>query len=253
MENLDKKIRAVIIDDEPGCVSNLRYYIEQYCPGIEVVASANTANDMFAIFSSQTFDIAFLDIEIFDENIFDIINKNGINCEIVFVTAYEQYAVKAFKVNALDYILKPLSQADVVECYERIKRRLEEKHEVFESGSQSQPLQSLERIIIKQGENIFVVKQEDIIYLKAKGFYTQMLFMVNGKEATAIISKPIGTLEKEYDTNMFYRVHKSYLINVNKVTGVVRSGVISVKIVNNEIIPVAKRRVNDFLSLLKHA
>ncbi len=107
------------------------------------------------------------------------------------------------------------------------------------------------KIIIRLGENIHAVKQEDILYLKAKGFYTQICFHINGRVEQAIVSKPIGSLEKEYDSILFYRVHKSYLVNLGKVTGVVKTGITSARIANNEMIPIAKRRVNDFMSMLK--
>jgi len=252
MPNQDKRIKAIIVDDEKGCVANLKYYINLYCPGLEIVAVAGNAEGMLSVFRDYRFDVAFLDIEIYDSSVFDLIQEvQDVSCEIIFVTAYEQYAVKAFKVDALDYLLKPLTQADVVDCYERIMKRFGRKKNKAPDETGPSKTAAFKKVIIRLGENIHVVKQEDILYLKAKGFYTKVLFHMNGKTEQAIISKPIGSLEKEYDSLLFYRVHKSYLVNLSKVVGVVKTGITSARIVNNEMIPVAKRRVHDFMSMLK--
>ncbi|MBS1688200.1 MAG: response regulator transcription factor [Bacteroidetes bacterium] len=247
-----KRIRAVIIDDEKGCIANLKHHISKYCPEIDIVAEAGNAEGMLHVFKNYVFDVAFLDIEIFDSCVFDLLNDvKNIRCEIVFVTAYEQYAIKAFKVEALDYLLKPLTHADIVDCYGRILKRFGEKQNDVHSQTTIPQSDEPKKVIIKLGEHIHAIKQQDILYLKAKGFYTQVLFTINGKVEQAIVSKPIGSLEKEYDSVLFYRVHKSYLINLSKVIGIVKTDIISARIANNEMIPIAKRRVNDFISMLK--
>jgi len=252
MSNQDKRIRAVIVDDEKGCIANLKYHLSRHCPEIDVVAVAGNAESMLRIFKTHAFDVAFLDIEIFDSCVFDLLDEiKNVNCEIIFVTAYEQYAVKAFKVEALDYLLKPLTQADIVDCYARIMKRFGGKYNEARSEPAIVHNEALKKIIIRLGENIHAIKQEDILYLRAKGFYTQVLFSLNGKTEQSIISKPIGSLEKEYDSLLFYRVHKSYLINLSKVTGIVKTDGTSARIANNETIPIAKRRVSDFMSMLK--
>lgn len=252
MTNQAKRFKAVIVDDEKGGIANLRHYINRYCPQIDIVAEAGNADGMLSVFKNYSFDIAFLDIEIYDSSVFDLIDKvKDVRCEIIFVTAYEHYALKAFKADALDYLLKPLTQADVVDCYGKIMRRFGEKSTEVSHETVMQKSDTLKKIIIRLGENIHAVKQEDILYLKAKGFYTQICFHINGRVEQAIVSKPIGSLEKEYDSILFYRVHKSYLVNLGKVVGVVKTGITSARIANNEMIPIAKRRVNDFMSMLK--
>jgi two-component system, LytTR family, response regulator len=92
-----------------------------------------------------------------------------------------------------------------------------------------------------------VIKRADIYYLKANGVYTQMLFNYNGKQMSLIVSKPLGDLVQDYHTDLFYRVHKSYLINYRKVIEIVKGAVVQLKLENGLLIPVAKRRVHDFL------
>jgi len=253
MSQLRKRIRAVIIDDEKGCISNLRHHINRYCPEIDVIAEAGNAEGMLRVFKDYVFDVAFLDIEIFDSCVFDLLNGvKNVRCEIVFVTAYEQYAVKAFKVEALDYLLKPPTRSDILDCYGKIMKRFGEKQNEVHNEAATIQSDGLKKVIIKLGENIHAIKQQDILYLKAKGSYTQVLFTINGRVEQAIVSKPIGSLEKEYDNMLFYRVHKSYIINLSKVIGIIKTDITNAKIANNEMIPIAKRRVHDFISMLKH-
>ena len=114
-------IKAIIVDDEQRCIANLSYYLSKYCPSIEVIATSKTTAEAIEMLLYYKPDIAFMDIEICNDSIFSIINGSGkLNFEIIFVTAYEKYAIKAIKVNALDYILKPLSKYDILECYHKI-------------------------------------------------------------------------------------------------------------------------------------
>ena len=255
MKSFEKRIKAVIIDDEPHCVANLKHYITICCPDIDVIATGNTEKELYHVFDKENFDIAFLDVEIFNNNIFDLLaGIERIGCEIIFVTAYERYAVKAFRVDALDYILKPLLKADIQDCYLRIKKRLCEKSEMnSEANITADKATDTKKIVVKQGENLFIINQEDVYYLKARGVYTQLLFDQNGKQTVLTLTKPIGLLEKEYNSQFFYRIHKSYLLNVNKVAEVLKTAVVRVKVQNDTIIPIAKRRVNDFLSFLNKA
>jgi two-component system, LytTR family, response regulator len=237
-------INAIIIDDEPGCVSNLMYYLSKYCPRINIVATGNSINDARDICRNTIFDIAFLDIEMGDGDVFALLTEGTVNkFEIIFVTAFESYALKAFKVQALDYILKPLMKSDIIECYRKITKRYTEVHSldtIAENPDQS-------KLLLRQGDSIYVIKRADIYYLKANGVYTQMLFNYNGKQMSLIVSKPLGDLVQDYHTDLFYRVHKSYLINYRKVIEIVKGAVVQLKLENGLLIPVAKRRVHDFL------
>jgi len=247
MKNI-KKIRAVIVDDEKGCIVNLQHYLSGL-PLIEVIATAGNKGDALRIIKENEIDVAFFDIQIFDENIFDLIDEVGaLTFEVVFVTAYEQYAVKAFKVAALDYLLKPLSEEDVIQCYHKICKKLVGTE--TSDAMTAAPEQAPRKIILRQGGQIYVVPQDDVYYMKAKGFYTQVFFNQNGKVLSAMVSKTISELESKYSNVLFYRVHKSYVVNVKKIDAINKAESITLKLQNDDCIPVAKRRLNDFLAFL---
>jgi two-component system LytT family response regulator len=239
------KIKAIIIDDEPGCISNLQYHISRYCPLIEVVATATNIQDAKKIYGSSKFDVAFLDIEIGAKNAFSLLEQLcNYKFEIIFVTAFERYALKAFKVEALDYILKPLMKDDIIACYRKIIKRYTETHSYDDITENADD----QKILFKYNEKTFVIKQSDIYYLKAKGVYTEASFIYNGKFTSLIICKPIGDLIGSYNKQLFYRVHKSYLINYKRIAEVIRGDNLSLKLENGLIVPVAKRRSHEFLT-----
>jgi len=240
-------IDVIIIDDEPGCVSNLKYYLSKYCPEINIVAEGYTVTDAKNIIKTKTFDLAFLDIELMNENIFSLFNDNKQhNFDIVFVTAYESYAVKAFKVQAFDYLMKPLLKADVLECYKKILKRFADKKNTLQTGNAD-----ASNLVLRNGEKVYVIKYEDVIYLKASGVYTQIAFEHAGKIKSITTSKPIGDLEKEYGHSFFFRVHKSYIINLNKIAEINKSDIVTVRIGYDLWIPVAKRRTREFFTFLE--
>lgn len=239
------KLKTIIVDDEPGCISNLNHYISKYCPRLEVVATGNTPDQIRSAFNTR-FDLAFLDIELYEDNIFDVLSTvEKHDFDIVFVSAYEKYALRAFKVNAIDYILKPLSQADIQGCYEKIMKKADSRHHDDNDAGISQPSK---KIVLKQGDNVFVIKPDDIYYLKAKGFYTEIYFESKGVVMSLLLSKPISVVEKEYGERYFFRLHKSYLVNTKKVINITRNEHSEVRLANNQVLPIAKRRVNEFLT-----
>lgn len=239
-------IKAIIVDDEPGCISNLQYYLTKYCPQISIVATGGSIEEAKIICNEADFDIAFLDVEMGNDNTFSLLkNMTSHKFEIVFVTAFESYALKAFKVQALDYILKPLMKSDILDCYQKIIRRYAETHLQNSNQQGNEP----GKLLIKQGDKVYVVKQTDVHYLKAHGVYTQVVFDYNGKHMSLTICKPIGDLEKDYDPTLFFRVHKSFLINQKKITGIVKGNYIQMG--KELLIPIAKRRAQDFLSFME--
>jgi len=239
-----KKIKAIIIDDEPGCVSYLKYCLANYCPDIEVIATGFSSNDFLHYAKVPEFDVAFLDIRLFDVNIFDIIQHADHSCyEIVFVTAFDSYALQAYRANALDYILKPIRRDDIINGCKKLKKHLRPDIGPLVSV---QPDSSRSRIL-RMGEQVFVVQPEDILYLKAKGPYTEITFYTNDRVQAVTISKTLRSLEQEYKERFFYRVHKSFLINLNRVARIVKGDVYTILMQDGSTIGVAKRRAGAFI------
>lgn len=245
----DKKIKVILVDDEPGCVSNLQYYLSKYCPQIEIVATGNSTTDLIKLIK-KPFDIAFLDIEMAEENVFSVLSQlEHIHFDIVFVTAYERYALKAFNVDVLDYILKPLSQKAVVDCYNKILRRTQpvNPHHTDENVL----THAKKRIVLKHRDKVYIISYDDVIYLEANGIYTNIHFYYNNSKLMVTMSKSLSQVEEIYMHDDLFRVHRSYIINTTKIKSIIKKGSVEIKMCTDENIPVAKRRVSEFLASIK--
>jgi len=250
---MKEKIRAIIIDDEENCILNLKYFLLEFCPDIEIIAVGDNMECAGEIFRTQQFDVAFLDIEVFNNNMFNAIEDlEDKNFKVVFVTAHEQYAIRALKAEAVDYILKPLSEHDILECYARIKKHLQKKtSDAMASDKAATKQNEAERkMILKDGGHVFVVKIDDICYMQAKGAYTLTAFSIDDMQKQVTVSKSLNQMERENNNPLLYRVHKSFMINVQKIKRIIRNDGLYILMRNDEVIPVAKRRAPDFLSFL---
>lgn len=202
------RIDAIIVDDEVNCVNNLKHHIKTYCPDIRIVGTATSLSVAQELIGQGNFQVAFLDVEFCEATIFDVLQRiQQPAFSIVFVTAYDRYAVKAFKVEALDYLIKPLSQYDIVQCSQKILRNLNERKDL------SLPVPSMGtklpgvpgKVVLREREHVFILQQEDIFYLKAMGAYTQVVFSFQGRICAVVVSKTLSVLEKEYNAGFFFR------------------------------------------------
>ena len=239
-----QKIRALIIDDEQGCISNLQYHLTRYCPDIQVVATGNCLQDAICIFNKESLDVAFLDIELFSESIFEAFpHIRQKTLKIVFVTAHNKYAIKAIKAEAIDYILKPLTAADIIDCYTRIKNSIR-----CEKPVSPDQLDGGRDIILQQGDKIYIIKSKELLYFEAHQFYTTVYFLYNGEKKRVVLSKIIGKIEDMYQDGHLFRIHKSYIINARQIQDVIKTGSMAVKMKTGDVLPIAKRRITEFIA-----
>lgn len=241
-------IRSVIVDDEPGAIANLECYLQEYCPQIEVFRTESKP-DKISRLLQEDIDVAFLDIEICDDNIFNILRQTGeISFEIVFVTAYEKYAIKAFDVDVLDYLLKPIRQESIISCYNKIQRRVL-YNKTAKNDTEKVVQQSPQRnVILKQGEQVYVTAVDDIVYMEAKGAYTLVCFYQNSKKYLITVSKSLSEINNECSCNTFYKIHRSFIVNRNKIGEIYKNNAREIRMNTGEIIPIARRRWLDFLT-----
>jgi two-component system, LytTR family, response regulator len=198
-------IKAVIIEDEPPAIENLKYYLKDY--PIKIIGSAFRLSEAVEIITREKPDVVFLDINLSGENGFDLLNKIEVNLKIVFVTAYNEYAVRAFEVNALDYLLKPLSK-------QRIGKTVNRVLEGTASETQVNKLTFDDTIFLSDNNKACFVKVKDICYIEADSCYSK-IFLSNGNEK--VITKTLKKWEETLPDNDFVRVHRSYLLNINRI------------------------------------
>lgn len=245
---MNKDIRALLVDDEYGCLTVLQHYLEANCPRINVIGTARTTAEAVQLMHTLPVDLAFLDVHLFDTNIFEISPSLwNLPIEKVFVTAYEQYAMQAFRVSALDYLLKPLGTDEVVRCYDKIERYFNGRIAATNEKNGLPAPARQRKITLRHGDNVYIVKAEDLLILKAHGIYTTVYFKQGEQLKTVLVCKPINIVCRQWDIPELVRVHRSYAVNIRKVTGIRKQGYnISLEIAGADLIPVAKRRAADF-------
>lgn len=242
-----ERIRSVIIDDEEHCRLTLMKQIEWSCPQVEIIGFANSVENGILLIDEETPDLVFLDIEMSDGTGFDILKQvRKRNFKLIFTTAFDEYAVKAFKVNAIAYLLKPIDGEELSEAIEKIQA---EKNDIIEARLEKlmQFLSSAEKstkIALPVSDGLQFVNTYDIIRCEADGNYCMVYLKDKSK---ILISKTIKYLENLIQNQKFIRVHQSHLVNIDFVKKYVRGKNGQIILDDKTIIPVSRSKKDDFL------
>ena len=211
-------IRAIIVDDEPYCCDTLETMLEKYCPEVQLVAICHSGEDAIAAIGQQKPDLVFLDIEMPRMNGFDMLQKIGtINFEIIFTTSFDQYALRAIRFSALDYLLKPIDKEDLVNSVQKVIQRTQkpiaQQLQLLMQKLQ-QPVNPLNKIALPTMEGLQMVPVESILYCESDSNYT--IFYLKDKQKI-IVSRTLKEIEELLEEFSFARVHSSYLVNLREV------------------------------------
>ena len=211
-------IRAIIVDDEPYCCDTLETMLEKYCPGVELVAVCHSGEEAIAGISQHQPDLVFLDIEMPRMNGFDVLQKIGtINFEIIFTTSFDQYALRAIRFSALDYLLKPIDQEDlqiaVQKVIQRTQKPVTQQLQLLMQKLQ-QPTNPVNKIALPTLEGLQMVQVDSILYCESDSNYTT--FFLKGKPKI-IVSRTLKEMEDLLADYSFARIHNSYLVNLAEV------------------------------------
>jgi two-component system LytT family response regulator len=239
-------MKVLIVDDEPKARSLLRNIITEYTQGIEVVGEAASVNEAVKIINKLQPDLVFLDIEMPNENGFALFDYFDVPpFETIFCTAYSQYALQAFEVSAIDYLLKPISISKVQAAIEKaIKTRGQNKIiEQVAALKENLSVQQLQKIGLPLSDGLQFIKMDDLLYFEADGSYTHV---ITAKEKFLVCKKIKEFDELLQNDNRFYRVHRSYLVNILKVTKYSKKEGATLIFENHKVIPVAREKKNDF-------
>lgn len=245
------RIKVLLVDDEESGLSLLQHFIKKYCPNLDIVGAVQNIDEAKLSITTQKPQIVFLDIQLNDTTAFELLDEIEFSeLEIIFVTAHESYALKAFVYNALDYLLKPILIDDLLRAVNRAVIRIEDKT-VFEKQLLHVHKKNNEKevnfVTINSLDKVDVVKKDDIVFLKSDGRYTTF-FLKNKVEIVAC--RNIGEYEQILDNAVFFRIHHSYIINTSHLTSLSKKNGLYCNMINNIVLPVAKRRqevLNQFL------
>ena len=211
-------ITATIIDDEPDCCESLVMLLERYCPEVKVLDICYSAETALQSIKEQEPQILFLDIEMPFMNGFELLEKLGnINFELIFTTSYDQYAIKAIRFSALDYLLKPVDREDLQKAVQKaVQRNHHPLPQQFEMLLQKlkNPAIPINKIAIPTMEGFQLIRAESIISCESDSNYTH-LFLKDKRKIIA--SRNLKDIEELLEDFPFIRVHNSHIVNINEV------------------------------------
>ncbi|MBX7240272.1 MAG: response regulator [Bacteroidia bacterium] len=250
MKNQTDKIKTIIIDDEPKARILLKGLIEEFCENLEVVAECHDLPSGVKAIHKYKPDLIFLDIEMPGHSgleLLDFFEEEKLSFSIIFTTAYNQYAIRAFKLSAVDYLLKPISPDDLINAVS-----------LFEKKTKPYSFQSMEfvrenlteqnkRIAIPTTSGFIFISLSDILLFKADNNYTEVITIHQEKH---LASRTLKNFEDALSGNpLFFRCHKSYMINTELISHYVKSDGGYIILKNKQSIPISPEKVNDLMKL----
>lgn len=245
-------IRALIIDDEEDAREALRLSIKQYCPEVQLMAVCASPEEGLRAIQEHTPELVFLDIQMPRMSGFDLLQQLApVPFEVVFVTAHDQYAIKAIRFSALDYLLKPIDIDDLMQAVHKVQQRLQQKNSTYQYQSVLHNMRfkpgKIDRLAVPSFEGIDFFDLADIIYCQADGNYT-ILHLTH--QNSPLISKNLKDFESLLAESGFCRVHHSSLINIKHVQKYVKGEGGYVILTDGHHVDISRRKKEVFLSML---
>jgi two-component system, LytTR family, response regulator len=254
-------IRALIVDDEEAARDTLKFMLENYCQDIIVSGSAYSAENARAILAKEQVDVIFLDINMSTESGFQFLESiDSSKYMFVFVTAYDQYALRALRASAVDYLQKPIDTFDLQQATEKLQKMKLVRSQLFQSSNPyNLPLQSLvinttskrgvKRLCLPGMQGFTIVEVNDILSLDADNNYT--IFHLRDQRKI-VVSKSIKEFEEVLDPSIFVRIHKSSIINLKYLKEFSKVDGYYAVMADDSAIAVSRRRLSDFLKSVEY-
>lgn len=241
---------AVVIDDQEKIRKGLISMLQYYCPRVTVVAEANGVASGLDVIAKYSPDLVFLDIEMNDGSGFDLIRQlEKRDFSLIFVTAHDQYALEAFRMSALDYLLKPINKDDLINAVERAalqrsKTDLSNQLSVLVDNLEAKP----KKLILKDAESIHVVPLESIIRCAAESSYT-IFYLRDGRKV--VVTRTLKEFDQTLNPYGFQRIHHSHLVNLEDIQRFDKANHQEVVLINGDKLPVSHRKKEQLIARLE--
>ena len=246
-----EQLKAILIDDELPSLQNLQHKLLEFCPDINVIATAQKPEEAIQLIEYHHPDVIFLDIEMPRMNGFKMLEEiKEKDFDIVFITAYNHYAIDAIRISAFDYLVKPVAVKDLQNSVDRLikiqRKQIPEKLDVLRQNlSDSRSQNDKITIVTNEGVDFFEINQ--IIRIESSSNYSKIFFK-DGK--SLLVTKLLKDFEEILSPYRFYRIHNSHLINLSYIKKYLRGDGGQVIMQNDEVIDVARRKKEEFLKLI---
>lgn len=247
-------MRTLIIDNEEQIRTALKKQLVALCPSVtEIKEASGVVTGLKAIGDFKP-DLVFLDVEMDDGTGIELITQlKNFNFQLVFITAHDKYAVNAFKLSAIDFLLKPIDADDLINAVDKVVRQIKNTSLEFQFQILQESLSSItvneKKIVLKDSESIYFVKVSDIVHCKAEGPYTEFYLIPQQK---IIISKSLKEYEELLEPYGFIRTHHSHLINIKRIVRFDKANGGTLILENKQTIPVSQRKKEQIMELLNN-
>lgn len=243
-------IDAIIIDDEEDGRETLRMAVVRFCPNVNLVAVCSSPEEGISCIERHEPDLVFLDVQMPQKSGFDVLKEvSPFTFKVIFVSAFDKYAIKAIKFSALDYLLKPVDVDELIAAVNKVDNDHQRSPYQFQSAWNNIQHKGgrIERLAVPTFEGIDFFQTDEIIFCKADGNYTHLYFT---DKSTKLASKNLKDFENILHDSGFCRVHHSYLINLAHVQKYVRGEGGHVVMTNGHEVEISRRKKDEFMRLL---
>jgi two-component system LytT family response regulator len=247
-------IRCLIVEDEKHSRETLVGLINRYCRNVEILAEADSYRRGLELIREHNPDVVFLDIQMPDGSGFRLLEElEEINFEIIFTTAFDQFAIKAIKYSALDYLLKPIDPEELVNSLKKVEHRMSKQQvnkniQVLLDNIKS-PDPDPHKIVLSTSEKIHILETDQILRCESDNYYTNF-FLMDGKKI--LVSKTLKENEELLGGHNFIRPHKSHLVNVKYIKGFLRIDGGYIEMTDGSKIPVSRRKREKIIEIITH-
>jgi len=254
-------IKVLIVEDEIPAQINLKKLIDKCCDQSRIVMTLSSVRSTIKWLEEnpEGADVIFLDVELSDGICFDIFDKVDINAQVIITTAYDNYAINAFRINSVDYLLKPILESDLARAWERCKERIEQRVtpnfetliDIVAKAGAAKDREYKKRFIVKMGEKIIIIPVEDIAYCYSEDKST---YAVNRNGTRRLLDYSLDTVQEMLDPRLFFRVSRSCIVSINSIENISKHLGTRLKLQltppAEEDVVVSRSRTSDFLEWL---
>ncbi len=243
-------LKAILIDDMPDALKVLESDLKKHCPNVDIIGKAGSVVEGAKLIRSTKADLIFLDILLGDGTGFDLLEIfPDLSAKVIFITATDEFAIKAFRFAAIDYLLKPLNTEQLVEAVEKASGMISESTESLDLLKETinNPSQLPSRISLHSQDKISVIEIDKIVRCESDGNNT-IFFLETGEKI--FVTKTLKSFDTLFVDHPFMRVHQSHLVNLNYIQEYVRKEGGYLKMKNDDIVPVAVRKKTEVIAML---
>lgn len=246
-------ISTIIVDDEPKAIQNLHLLLEKHCPSVNVVAQSTDPLEGIGLIASKRPQLVFLDIDMPNLNGFELLEKvKFMPLEVIFITAYQHFALQAIKISALDFLLKPVSIEELKAAVQKAEEKVGSAQPnpnlavFFDNLQQTSPYN--QKLAIPTMEGMNFVNLEDILYFVAEGNYC---YVILSNEQKKLVSRTLKYFEEILPNQSFCRIHREYIINLHYIKKYLKGRGGQVELMNGICIDVSARKKDKFLQIFQ--